>query len=65
MELASSGLAQSDVVGYEIWDKQTFGATAEQISETKHRAQEGELVRTINHIRGVERSRVHLAIPKK
>jgi flagellar M-ring protein FliF len=65
LELASSGLAQSDVVGYEIWDKQTFGATAEQISETKHRAQEGELVRTINHIRGVERSRVHLAIPKK
>ncbi|RYZ94019.1 MAG: flagellar M-ring protein FliF, partial [Proteobacteria bacterium] len=29
------------------------------------RAKEGELVRTINHIKGVERSRVHLAIPQK
>jgi flagellar M-ring protein FliF len=65
LELASSGLAQSDVVGYEIWDKQSFGATSEQIRATKQRSLEGELVRTINHIRGVERSRVHLAIPQK
>ncbi len=65
LELASSGLAQTDVVGYEIWDKQSFGATSEQILATKQRSLEGELVRTINHIRGVERSRVHLAIPKK
>lgn len=65
LELASSGLAQSDVVGYEIWDKQSFGATSEQIKATKQRSLEGELVRTINHIRGIERSRVHLAIPQK
>lgn len=65
LELASSGLAQSDVVGYEIWDKQSFGATSAQIAATSQRSLEGELVRTINHIRGVERSRVHLAIPKK
>lgn len=65
LELASSGLAQSDVVGYEIWDKQSFGATSAQQEVTKQRAMEGELVRTINHIRGVERSRVHLALPKK
>ncbi|HEY8278915.1 MAG TPA: flagellar basal-body MS-ring/collar protein FliF [Bdellovibrionota bacterium] len=65
LELASSGLAQTDVVGYEIWDKQTFGATSTQQEVTKQRSTEGELVRTINHIRGIERSRVHLAIPKK
>jgi flagellar M-ring protein FliF len=65
LELAASGLAQSDVVGYEIWDKQSFGATSAQQEVTKQRAMEGELVRTINHIRGVERSRVHLALPKK
>jgi flagellar M-ring protein FliF len=65
LELASSGLAQSDVVGYEIWDKQSFGATSAQIEATKQRSLEGELVRTINHIHGVERSRVHLAIPKR
>jgi len=65
LELASSGLAQTDVVGYEVWDKQSFGATSVQQEVTKQRAMEGELVRTINHIHGVERSRVSLALPKK
>lgn len=65
LELASSGLAQSGVVGNEIFDKQTFGTTSTIIEMNQNRAREGELVRTINHIKGVERSRVHLAIPKK
>ncbi|RZA07117.1 MAG: flagellar M-ring protein FliF, partial [Proteobacteria bacterium] len=65
LELASSGLAQSGVVGYEVFDKQSFGATSTIQRINEQRAKEGELVRTINHIKGVERSRVHLAIPQK
>ena len=65
LELASSGLAQSGVVGYEVFDKQSFGATSTVQRINEQRALEGELVRTINHIKGVERSRVHLAIPQK
>ncbi len=65
LELASKGLAQTGVVGYEIFDNQKFGTTSTVQRINKQRATEGELVRTINHIKGVNRSRVHLAIPKK
>ncbi len=65
LELASSGLAQTGVVGYEVFDKQSFGATSTVQRINEQRALEGELIRTINHIRGIERSRVHLAIPQK
>lgn len=65
LELHSNGLAQSGVVGYEVFDKQSFGATSTVQRINEQRALEGEIVRTINHIRGVERSRVHLAIPQK
>lgn len=65
LELASAGLAQSDVKGYELWDTQNFGATSTMQRINEQRAKEGELVRTIDHIKGIERSRVHLAIPTK
>lgn len=65
LELASSGLAQTGVVGYEVFDKQSFGATSTVQRINEQRALEGELIRTINHIKGIERSRVHLAIPQK
>jgi flagellar M-ring protein FliF len=65
LELASSGLAQTGVVGYEVFDKQSFGATSTVQRINEQRALEGELIRTINHIKGVQRSRVHLAIPQK
>lgn len=65
LELASTGLAQTGVVGYEVFDKQSFGATSTVQRINEQRALEGELIRTINHIKGVERSRVHLALPQK
>ncbi|NUM89820.1 MAG: flagellar M-ring protein FliF, partial [Bdellovibrionales bacterium] len=65
LELSSQGLAQTGVVGYEVFDKQSFGATSTVQRINEQRALEGELIRTINHIKGVERSRVHLAIPQK
>ena len=65
LELATIGLPQSSVVGYEVFDKQSIGATSFIQKVNQKRAQEGELMRTINTIKGVRRSRVHLALPQK
>lgn len=65
LELATMGLPQSGVVGYEVFDKVTLGTTSFVQKVNQKRALEGELIRTINTIRGVRRSRVHLAIPQK
>jgi len=65
LELASMGYPQSSVVGYEIFDKSSLGTTSFVQKVNQKRALEGELMRTINTIRGVRRSRVHLAVPTK
>lgn len=65
LELASAGLPQTLTNGYEIFDKQTFGVTSAVHKINQKRALEGELMRTIGGIKGVRRSRVHLAIPQK
>jgi len=65
LELAAMGLPQTSVVGYEIFDKQSIGTTSFVQKLNQKRAQEGELMRTINTIKGVRRSRVHLATPPK
>jgi flagellar M-ring protein FliF len=52
-------------VGYELFDKQSFGTTSFLNKVNQKRAQEGELMRSINTLKGVKRSRVHLAIPEK
>jgi len=65
LELASMGLPQSSVVGYEVFDKESFGTTSFVQKLNQKRALEGELVRSINTIKGVKRSRVHLALPQK
>lgn len=65
LELATAGLPQSSIVGYEIFDKQSIGTTSFVQRVNQKRALEGELMRTINSIRGVKRSRVHLAMPQK
>jgi flagellar M-ring protein FliF len=65
LELATMGYPQTGVVGYEIFDKQSLGTTSFVQRMNQKRAQEGELVRTINTIKGVKRSRVHLVIPQK
>ncbi|MBU6375701.1 MAG: flagellar M-ring protein FliF [Bdellovibrionales bacterium] len=63
--LSTLGMPQSSVVGYEVFDKQSLGTTSFVQKLNQKRAREGELMRTINSIRGVKRSRVHLAIPEK
>ena len=65
LELATMGMPQSGVVGYEVFDKQSFGQTSFVQKINQKRALEGELIRTINNLKGVRRSRVHLALPNK
>ena len=65
LELATMGLPQSSVVGYEVFDKQSLGQTSYVQKINQKRALEGELTRTISTIKGVKRARVHLAMPQK
>lgn len=64
LELASDGLPRSGRMGFEIFDKTSWGVTdfAEQVNY--RRALEGELERTIRSLVEVQQARVHLALPK-
>jgi flagellar M-ring protein FliF len=64
LELAKTGVNFTGTVGYEVFDKQSFGTTSFVQKVNKQRALEGELVKTIKHISGIKRSRVHLSIPE-
>jgi flagellar M-ring protein FliF len=65
LELATQGLPQSSIAGYELMDK-TSPATPSIVQKlNQKRVQEGEIARAINIIHGVKRSKVHLAIPTK
>jgi len=64
LELAKQGMALTGTVGYEVFDKQSFGTSSFVQKVNKQRALEGELVKTIKHLRGVKRARVHLSIPE-
>jgi flagellar M-ring protein FliF len=65
LELATLGVPSSGSVGYEIFDKQSLATTSAVQKMNQKRALEGELMKTIGSIKGVKRSRVHLAIPQK
>lgn len=64
LEIAKRGVNFTGTVGYEIFDKQSFGTTSFVQKINKQRALEGELIKTIMHIKGVARARVHLSIPE-
>ncbi len=64
LEIAKLGTSFSGTVGYEVFDKQSFGTTSFVQKVNKQRALEGELVKTIMYIQGVKRSRVHISIPE-
>ncbi len=64
LKMMTSGFSFSGTVGYEVFDKQSFGTTSFVQKVNKQRALEGELVKTIKHLRGVKRARVHLNIPE-
>ncbi|MEZ4598809.1 MAG: flagellar basal-body MS-ring/collar protein FliF [Syntrophotaleaceae bacterium] len=65
LELAGSGLPQGGGVGFEIFDKQSFGMTDFAQKINYQRALQGELARTITSLAPVEAARVHLAMAEK
>ena len=64
LEIAKKGVNFTGTVGYEVFDKQAFGTTSFVQKINKQRALEGELIKTIMHIKGVARARIHLSIPE-
>ena len=64
LEIAKKGVDFSNTIGYEVFDQQAFGTTSFVQKINKQRALEGELMKTIKHIRGVNRARVHLSLPE-
>jgi len=65
LQMAGQGLPQSSVVGYEIFDKPSFGMTDFTQKINYKRALEGELEKTILQLDEVEGASVHIVIPEK
>ncbi len=65
LELAGEGLPSGGGVGFELFDKTTFGMTEFVQKLNYRRALQGELQRTINSLAAVQSSRVHISIPNK
>jgi flagellar M-ring protein FliF len=65
MKLAAKGMPKASVVGNELLDVSRFGQTDRQERANMQRALEGELVRTIVKLDGVEDARIHLALPNQ
>ena len=66
MILAEHGLPSSQESGYELFDRMnTIGLTSFIQDVTNKRAIEGELVRTIQMIAGINSARVHIVMPEK
>ncbi len=63
--LASKGVPKSGKVGFELFDKQEFGATEFDQRIKYLRALEGELSRTIESLEPIEKATVHIALPKE
>ncbi len=63
--IAALGIPKNNGVGFELFDKQEFGATSFD-QKIKHlRALEGELSRTIVALRPIKSASVSLALPKE
>ncbi len=65
LDIAAQGLPKSSTVGFELFDKNSFGATDFEERIKYLRALEGELERTIEAIDAVESAKVNIAIPKQ
>ncbi|MFT7859550.1 MAG: flagellar basal-body MS-ring/collar protein FliF [Sulfurimonas sp.] len=62
--IASLGIPKDNVVGFELFDTQEFGATKFDQDVKYLRALEGELSRTINALAPIHSASVSLALPK-
>lgn len=63
MEVASEGPVHSGRMGFELFDKASWGQTEFDEKVNYQRALEGELERTIGTLSGVKSARVHLVLP--
>jgi len=64
ISIASLGIPKNSGVGFELFDKQSFGETSFDQNVKYIRALEGELSRTINALSPIQRASVSLAVPK-
>ena len=64
INIASLGIPNDTGTGFELFDKQEFGATSFDQKIKYLRALEGELSRTINALGPIESATVSLALPK-
>ena len=65
IQLASDGLPSSGRIGFEIFDRTSFGLTSFQEQINFQRALEGELARSISTLTEVDVARVHLVLPSE
>jgi flagellar M-ring protein FliF len=65
LKLASKGVPSKGIVGYEVFDKGSFGVSDFQNQVNFKRAVEGELARTIMRIEGVDYAKVNIGMPEK
>jgi flagellar M-ring protein FliF len=65
IKIAAMGIPKDNTVGFELFNKQQFGATRFDQNIKYLRALEGELSRTISALEPVENATVSLAIPKQ
>lgn len=63
IEIASQGPVHSGRMGFELFDKTSWGQTEFDEKVNYQRALEGELERTIDTLNGVKSARVHLVLP--
>src|ERR1700733_9915969 len=63
MQTATQGQPHSGRMGFELFDKMTWGQTEFDEKVAYQRAMEGELERTIQTLSNVESARVHLVMP--
>ncbi|MCA1927124.1 MAG: flagellar M-ring protein FliF [Calditerrivibrio sp.] len=65
ISLAQEGIPKGGGVGFELFDRSSFGITEFAQNVNYQRALQGELARTISGLEEVEEARVHLTIPKE
>ena len=63
IEVAAGGMPHSGRLGFELFDKVSWGQTEFDEKVNYQRAMEGELERTIQTLKDVESARVHLVLP--
>lgn len=65
LQIAASGLLSGGHVGFDLFDRNNFGATDFTQQVNYQRALEGELARTLEGMEEVESARVHITRPRE